>query len=99
MAFMDKLQQESSFSVASGNAYQYVVLQVTLKEKMFGTGSGNLTELENVINKQVAKGYCKLHKCYLEARDITEKECNKKTINYSYPFFSCFMYCWFYLPC
>ena len=27
---------------------------------MFGTGSGNLTELENVINKQVAKGY-RLH--------------------------------------
>lgn len=39
---------------------EYVVLQVTLKEKFLGTGSGNLSELENVINKQAAKGY-KLH--------------------------------------
>lgn len=38
----------------------YVVLQVTLKEKLIGTGSRNLTELENVINKQCAKGY-RLH--------------------------------------
>ena len=38
----------------------YVVLQVVLKEKFIGTGSGNLTELENVINQQAAKGY-KLH--------------------------------------
>lgn len=38
----------------------YVVLQVTLKEKLIGTGSGNLTELENVINTQAAKGY-RLH--------------------------------------
>lgn len=60
MGFMDKLQQESSYSVASGNNYHYVVLQVTLKEKLFGTGSGNLTELEQVINKQAQKGY-RLH--------------------------------------
>lgn len=60
MGFMDKLQQESSYSVASGNSYQYVVLQVTLKEKFWGTGSGNLTELEDAINKQAAKGY-RLH--------------------------------------
>ncbi len=39
---------------------QYVVLQVILKEKFIGTGSGNLTELEDVINKQAAKGY-RLH--------------------------------------
>jgi len=38
----------------------YVVLQVMLKEKLFGTGSGNLTELENVLNAQAAKGY-RLH--------------------------------------
>lgn len=37
-----------------------MVLQVTLKEKFFGTGSGNLTELENVINQQAQKGY-RLH--------------------------------------
>lgn len=60
MGFMDKLQQESTYSVASGKMYQYVVLQVTLKEKLFGTGSGNLTELEEVINKQAQKGY-RLH--------------------------------------
>lgn len=60
MGFMEKLQQESSFSVASGNEYHYVVLQVTLKEKLFGTGSGNLTELEDVINRQASKGY-RLH--------------------------------------
>ena len=36
---------------------QYVVLQVVLKEKLLGSGSGNLTELEKVINEQAAKGY------------------------------------------
>ena len=35
---------------------QYVVLQVTLKEKLIGTSSKNLQELENVINTQAAKG-------------------------------------------
>ena len=39
---------------------EYVVLQVILKEKSIGTGSGNLTELEQVINKQAEKGY-RLH--------------------------------------
>ena len=39
---------------------QYVVLQVTLKEKLIGTSSKNLSELENVINDQAAKGY-RLH--------------------------------------
>ena len=39
---------------------QYVVLQVTLKEKLIGTASKNLSELEDVINKQAAKGY-RLH--------------------------------------
>ena len=38
----------------------YVVLQVVLKEKLFGTGSGNLTELEKAINAQSALGY-RLH--------------------------------------
>lgn len=38
----------------------YVVLQVILKEKMWGTGSGNLTELEKAINAQAALGY-RLH--------------------------------------
>ena len=67
MGFLDRAQQEleraqheSSYSVASGQNYHYVVLQVTLKEKFIGTGSGNLTELEKVINDQAAKGY-RLH--------------------------------------
>lgn len=60
MGFMDRAREESSYSVASGNDQAYVVLQVTLKEKFLGTGSGNLTELENVINTQAAKGY-RLH--------------------------------------
>ncbi len=38
----------------------YVVLQVILKEKLIGSGSGNLAELEKVINTQAAKGY-RLH--------------------------------------
>ncbi|MDQ1058445.1 hypothetical protein QFZ23_002346 [Arthrobacter globiformis] len=39
---------------------QYVVIQVILKEKLWGTGSGNLTSLEKAINDQAAKGY-RLH--------------------------------------
>lgn len=49
-----------SISERVGIMQQYVVLQVTLKEKFIGTGSGNLTELEGVINTQAAKGY-RLH--------------------------------------
>ncbi|MBO4933649.1 MAG: zinc-ribbon domain-containing protein [Clostridia bacterium] len=51
---------KSVFSGASGQNLHYVVLQVTLKEKFIGTGSGNLTELEACINAQAAKGY-RLH--------------------------------------
>lgn len=60
MGFWDELEKESSFSKASGNNLPYVVMQVTLKEKFLGTGSGNLSELEDVINNQVKKGY-RLH--------------------------------------
>lgn len=60
MGFMDRVKEAASYSAASGNDQPYVVLQVTLKEKFIGTGSGNLTELENVINKQAAKGH-RLH--------------------------------------
>ncbi|WP_240607030.1 DUF4177 domain-containing protein [Cryobacterium aureum] len=38
----------------------YVVIQIVLKEKFLGTGSGNLTELEKAINSQAALGY-RLH--------------------------------------
>ena len=57
---MGTWNQESRFSTASGKELPYVVLQVTLKEKFLRTGSGNLTDLEHVINAQAAKGY-RLH--------------------------------------
>lgn len=60
MGFFENAKKEPSYSVASGSDRPYVVMQVTLKEKFLGTGSGNLVELENVINEQVAKGY-RLH--------------------------------------
>jgi hypothetical protein len=44
----------------AANGMSYVVLQVVLKEKLWGTGSGNLTELEKAINGQAALGY-RLH--------------------------------------
>jgi len=44
----------------AANGMSYVVLQVVLKEKLWGTGSGNLTELEKAINSQAALGY-RLH--------------------------------------
>lgn len=62
MGFWEDMQRASSFSSGSGRDLPYVVLQVTLKEKFFGTGSGNLSELEDVINEQARKGY-RLHTC------------------------------------
>ncbi|ARJ05617.1 hypothetical protein GCM10010988_07240 [Cnuibacter physcomitrellae] len=61
--FVDRAQAEAVSQAQprpAQNGYSYVVLQVVLKEKFFGTGSGNLTDLENVINKQTAQGY-RLH--------------------------------------
>lgn len=57
---LNDMNTAATFSTASGYERKYVVLQVTLKEKFIGTGSGNLTELENVINEQASKGY-RLH--------------------------------------
>ncbi len=57
---MPNYGDSSTFSTASGRNLNYVVLQVTLKEKFFGTGSGNLVELEDAINEQAEKGY-RLH--------------------------------------
>ena len=55
------ISESSTYSTASGqNGLQYVVLQVTLKEKFIGTGSGNLTQLERCINEQASRGY-RLH--------------------------------------
>ena len=45
---------------AAARGASYVVLQVILKEKLWGTGSGNLTELEKVLNAQASMGY-RLH--------------------------------------
>ena len=58
MGFTNMFEEEPI--VETKQLYHYVVLQVTLKEKIFGTGSGNLIQLENVINKQAQKGY-RLH--------------------------------------
>ncbi len=52
---------------------EYVVLQVTLKEKLIGTGSGNLTELEKVLNNQAAKGY-RLHTITTSSAKSTGQE-------------------------
>lgn len=60
MGIISDLNEKGSFSYASGLDFEYVVLQVTLKEKFIGTGSKNLTELEKVINDQAKKGY-RLH--------------------------------------
>lgn len=54
---------DSGYGAAEGYGDEpYVVLQVVLTEKLLGTGSGtsSLTNLQNVINDQVAKGY-RLH--------------------------------------
>ena len=53
-------EDKSTFSYGSGADKKYIVMQVTLKEKLIGTGSKNLTDLENVINNQVSRGY-RLH--------------------------------------
>lgn len=60
MGILEDWERESTYSAASGKNLPYVVFQVTLKEKLLGTGSGNLTELEEVINNQAKKGY-RLH--------------------------------------
>lgn len=44
----------------AANGMNYVVLQIILKEKLWGSGSGNLTELESALNAQAALGY-RLH--------------------------------------
>ncbi len=60
---IDRIQAEAAAggqprTAAAGMSY--VVLQVILKEKFWGTGSGNLTELEGAINAQASLGY-RLH--------------------------------------
>lgn len=54
---------DSGVGSANGRGGEpYIVLQVVLTEKLFGTGSDvvSLTNLQKVINQQVAKGY-RLH--------------------------------------
>ena len=60
MEFVDKWKEESSYSVASGQPLHHRSAAGNAERKFFGTGSGNLTELENVINAQAKKGY-RLH--------------------------------------
>ena len=68
---------------------KYVVLQVTLKEKLIGTSSKNLSELEDVINRQIRDiGYIQSVPHQAEVRDLEAetvfrlrwylKELNKK---------------------
>ena len=53
---MANYADSSTYSTASGrDGLQYVVLQVTLKEKFLGTGSGNLSALEEVLKEVIAK--------------------------------------------
>lgn len=52
---------------------KYVVLQVTLKEKLIGTSSKNLSELEDVINKQADKGY-RLHTIVPHQAEVRDLE-------------------------
>ena len=59
-SMLQQVKHASSFSAASGNDLPYVVYQVTLKEKFIGTGSGNLAELEMVLNCFYKQGY-RLH--------------------------------------
>lgn len=56
------VQQVSKPERARSTGPNYVVLQVVLKEKLIGTGSGvaSLESLQKVINDQAAKGY-RLH--------------------------------------
>jgi hypothetical protein len=49
-----------SQSSPAAQGASYVVLQIILKEKLWGTGSGNLTELERALNAQASLGY-RLH--------------------------------------
>lgn len=51
-----------ALKAAAGSGDMYVVVQVVLTEKLFGTGSGvaSLTNLQKTINEQAAKGY-RLH--------------------------------------
>lgn len=56
----EQTQEKEQNTNQTSNAKKYVVLQVTLKERLVGTSSRNLSELENVINAQAAKGY-RLH--------------------------------------
>ena len=55
-----KSKEEYEARGYEGKTPEYVVLQAVLKEAFIGTGSGNLSELEAIINLQASKGY-RLH--------------------------------------
>ena len=54
---MASWDEESRFSTASGKDLPYVVMQVTLKEKFWGTGSGNLTDQRSSPPKPSHTGF------------------------------------------
>lgn len=57
---INKQKEETEVIKTETADKKYIVLQVVLKEKLIGTGSRNLSTLENVINQQANKGY-RLH--------------------------------------
>ena len=68
---MANYADSSTYSTASGrDGLQYVVLQVTLKEKFLGTGSGNLSALEEVLNEQRATACILLRRLRRRAVDF-----------------------------
>lgn len=57
---INKGQERRAQAVQARAGGQYVVLQIVLREEFIGSGSKNLTELEDVINAQAELGY-RLH--------------------------------------
>lgn len=60
VGMIDKIQADSVVGGQPSPApagMNYVVLQVIFKEKLWGTGSGNLTELEKAVKAQASLGF------------------------------------------
>ena len=82
---MANYSDESTYSTASGiDGLKYVVLQVTLKEKFLGTGSGNLSALESVLNEQAAKGY-RLHTITTASATSLEISKTLRPVSFTFP--------------
>jgi len=59
-AEQEQFSNPFTYSLNTDFSKPYVVAQVTLKEKLMGTASRNLSDLEDLINFYVSKGY-RLH--------------------------------------